>query len=52
MVTKYSNYSNADLLQLFEDRRQQSPIIEELCQRLEMLGIECPVCEADLTKVE
>lgn len=49
-ITKYSQFSNRELLGEFDILRQYSPIIEELCQRVENVGVECPVCEADLTK--
>jgi len=48
MITKYHSYNNAELLQLMEDKRDKSPIIEELCQRVEASGLQCPICEADL----
>lgn len=56
--TNYSNYTDQELLQLLSEKRAQSPIIEELCQRLEEyspafdketnISAECPVCEAKL----
>ena len=56
--TNYSNYTDQELLQLLSEKRAQSPIIEELCQRLEEyspafdketnIAVECPVCEAKL----
>ena len=52
MITKYHSYNNAELLQLMEDKRDKSPIIEELCLRIEHVGLECPICEADLTVKE
>lgn len=56
--SNYSNYTDQELLQVLSERRQQSPIIEELCQRLEdyspafdketNIAKQCPVCEAKL----
>lgn len=57
--TKYSHLSDDELLNLVNDDRIYSPIIEELCKRLEALNgnhvsvdadhrAECPVCEAKL----
>lgn len=62
--SNYSNYSDKELLQVLSEKRSQSPVIEELCQRLEeyspIFNIEensnkeenikadCPVCEARL----
>ena len=56
--TKYSTLSLDELLRLVEDRRSQSPIIDELCNRLENVTasvlpdsntrVECPICEANL----
>jgi hypothetical protein len=40
--------SDDDLLQALEDKRQYSDLIEELCQRIENSGAECPVCNADI----
>lgn len=60
IVTKYSNYTDAELLQLVDDK-QTSPVIQELSIRLsKYLGeteiltdmgrlAECPICEAALT---
>jgi hypothetical protein len=49
-ITKYNHLSNRELLAQVESVRDYSPVIEELCQRLENVGGECPVCEADLTR--
>jgi hypothetical protein len=56
--TNYSNYTDKELLQLLSDKRSKSPIIDELCDRLEEYSpafdreenvkAECPVCEAKL----
>jgi hypothetical protein len=57
--TSYSHYSNEELLRYVDDKRGHSPIIEELCQRLEKKtlkeetqaannNVECPVCESQL----
>lgn len=48
--TKYHNLTVVELLREVDDVRHYSPIIEELCQRLENIGETCPVCEADLYK--
>ena len=48
-ITKYNNLSNRELLAQLESVRSHSPVIEELCQRLETTNVECPICEADLT---
>lgn len=53
-ITKYGNLSDDELLRYVADARQYSPIIEELCQRIENEGdpegqqgeVDCPVCEA------
>ena len=34
-MSKYRIYSNQELLTLIDDKRYQSPIIDELCMRLE-----------------
>ncbi len=58
--TKFSNYSDDELLSLVDEKRSQSPLIDELCTRLEKLNgthisvdanhrVECPVCEASLS---
>lgn len=47
-LTKYSQLSNRELLRELNDVRSFSPVVEELCLRLEHTGSECPVCEADL----
>lgn len=49
-ITKYNNLSNRELLAQLENVRPFSPVVEELCQRLENVGVECPVCEADLNR--
>lgn len=58
LLTKYTNMTNADLVQHLTDVRHASPVINELCTRLEDKPEEysgfdfdarCPVCEADLT---
>lgn len=56
--TSYSNHTDQELLQVLSEKRQHSPIIEELCQRLESympvsqketnISADCPVCEAKL----
>ena len=56
--TKYGYLSIDELLRLVEDRRDKSPIIDELCNRLENTEasilpdsnrrVECPICEAEL----
>lgn len=56
--SNYSNYTDNELLQVLSEKRRQSPVIEELCQRLEEYSpafdreenvkAECPVCEAKL----
>lgn len=56
--SNYTNLTDQELLQVLSEKRMRSPIIEELCQRLETYGpafqketnikIECPVCEAQL----
>lgn len=35
METKYRHFIDEEFIRLCHDKRQQSPIIEELCQRLE-----------------
>lgn len=47
-VTKYSSYSTQELLTIVSEKRYHSPLIEELCQRLERFSTTCPVCEADI----
>jgi hypothetical protein len=58
--TKFSNYTEAELLSLVDEKRSQSALIDELCTRLEKLNgthviadadhrVECPVCEAALS---
>lgn len=53
--TRYSNLTDDELLSRIDETRQQSPIIDELANRLERkertdsetrTRIECPVCEA------
>lgn len=59
--TAYSNLTNKELLSALHLKRINSPVIEELCSRLEkipddkfdyttdILGyVSCPVCEAQL----
>ena len=57
--TKFANYTVDELLRLVDDKRQHSPLIDELCTRLEAGAavqvdensnhrVECPVCEAAL----
>lgn len=49
MLTKYETMPTQDLLRQLEDKREFSPIIDELCNRLEKPYKEiCPVCEANL----
>jgi hypothetical protein len=53
MITKYRNLTNAELLNRLDEARLHSPIIEELCARMEVKSRAiCPVCEADLTKIK
>jgi hypothetical protein len=49
-ITKYDRFTNRELLVELDNARQYSPIIQELCVRLENIGNECPVCEADLER--
>ena len=55
----FSNYTDDELLRLVDDKRHRSPLIDELCTRLEARGdvavqedanalVECPVCAAPL----
>lgn len=57
--TTFTNYTNDELLRLVDDKRYRSPLIDELCTRLEKRGevavqedadfrVECPVCAAPL----
>lgn len=57
--TKFANYTLNELLNLIDDKRPHSPLIDELCTRLEAAEkvqvsedasprVECPVCEARL----
>lgn len=57
--TKFSNYTDSELLSLVDDKRQHSELINELCERLEKRSgaqvkedanrrVTCPVCEAAL----
>lgn len=56
--TKYNHLDDDELLNLVDEKRQYSPLIEELCHRLESKNInipedhnsrsECPVCEVQL----
>lgn len=62
--TSYTRYTNKELLSLLENKRDNSPIIDELCSRLENIPedietttdvlayAECPVCEAKLKITE
>lgn len=56
---KYSTFTNKELIQVLSESRQYSPVIEELCLRLESymkhediketnLPAECPICDAQL----
>lgn len=57
--TTFTNYTDDELLRLVDDKRYRSPLIDELCTRLEKRGevavqedancrVECPVCTAPL----
>lgn len=53
--TPYSNLTTKELISLLQIKRGHSPIIEELCSRLEAKDFtptnnysECPVCDAKL----
>lgn len=57
--TKFSDYTDSELLSLVDDKRQHSELINELCERLEKRSatqvkedadhrVTCPVCEATL----
>ena len=63
MITKFGFLTDEEILQLCHTKRQQSPLIEELCQRLEFYleeendsddapspedNLFCPVCESKL----
>ena len=59
-ASKLGHLTTGELLNLLEDKKHQSPIIFELCNRLEKIDIdaelegvndraECPVCQASLT---
>lgn len=56
-MASYSRLTDDELLRYVDEKRQHSPLIEELCKRLEHKHIvfsdanhrvECPVCEAAL----
>lgn len=57
--TKYAYLTDTELISIIEDKRAKSPIIKELCDRLEgqiqerevereLIPACCPVCEAEL----
>jgi len=57
--TKFSNYTTEELLSLIDEKRAQSPLVDELATRLEASvasnvledsnhRVHCPVCEAAL----
>ena len=59
MSRTLTHLTNAELLHDLDERRHRSPVLEELCKRLEALvttetledyapRVSCPVCEADL----
>lgn len=60
-MTKYNYLGDLELLSLFDEKAAASPVIKELCDRLEKYvvpqdfykdtdeRVECPVCEAKLT---
>lgn len=48
--TKMHHLTNADILREVDDKRQYSPVIDELCQRLETMALICPCCEADIVE--
>lgn len=57
MATAYRVMTDDELLRYIDEKRQHSPLIEELCKRLETKEmvlkdanhrVECPVCEAAL----
>lgn len=49
-ITQYAGLSNAELLRQLTDSREFSPVIEELCKRIEKASDEatCPICEGDI----
>lgn len=61
LLTKYANLTDADLIRQLDEARRHSPVIEELCLRLEVkppeydgyqMQVTCPVCEASLNVKE
>lgn len=65
MQTRYSYLTDAELLRMLDHKRTQSPVIDELCNRLDKRSAlsagtnnhehtegetRCPVCEAVLPK--
>ena len=56
--TKFSFMSDQEFIHSIEDKKHLSPVIAELCRRLECRSegndskaddrVECPVCEAEL----
>lgn len=57
LLTKFAHYTDAELIRQLFEARQHSPVIEELCCRLEVkppeydgyvTSVTCPVCEASL----
>lgn len=56
-ATHYRNMSDEELLDVLDDAKHLSPVIGELCKRLELKAVaitdanhrvECPVCQAEL----
>lgn len=56
-AARLRNYTDAELINSLDEARHLSPVIGELCNRLEACGqhepasslnAECPVCAADL----
>jgi hypothetical protein len=57
MITKYAKMPTDEFLQMLTDKRAMSPIIDELCTRLEVedaidketnMRVSCPACDAPL----
>lgn len=58
MEYEYANMTNRELLDILHDKRQYSPVIDELCYRLErympenqkgtVIKTSCHICEAPL----
>ena len=50
MITEYRTLTNNELIDTLDIAAEYSPVIQELCSRLEKAVIICPICKGNIER--